>query len=146
MNMDNFWLAILFYAIAYIAVVLIGVGHAQLYGAFHHLKSKKKKSSAHETFKKTKPWHPLYNLILFTASAVGLFSIIGPVSFETALATALLWEVLTIVIDLVGWVIIKHPWSFRFKEFYADYQPWLALIYLAIYASPLLAYGILQIL
>lgn len=144
--MSNFWLAILFYVVAYVAVVIVGVGHARLYSAVHRLKNKKKKSGTREAYEKTKPWHPLYNLILFTASAVGLFSIIGPVSFETTLATALLWEVLTIVIDLVSWVIIKHPWSFRFKEFYVDYQPWLALIYLAIYASPLLAYGILQVI
>lgn len=99
-----------------------------------------------EAYEKTKPWHPLYNIVIFTLSAVLLFSIIGPVSFETALTAALLWEVLTIVIDLLGWVVIKHPWSLSFREFYVEYQPWLALIYLAIYVSPLLAYGILQIL
>ena len=34
-----------------------------------------------------------------------------------------------------------HPWSLTFKEFYVDYQPWITLIYIAIYASPFIAYG-----
>lgn len=144
--MGNFWLAILFYAIAYIIVIVIGIIHTKFNSTFRHLKSKKKNSSRSEAYEKTKPWRPLYNLIIFTLSAVGLFSMIGPVSFETVLATALLWEVLTIVVDLIGRVIIKHPWSFSFREFYVENQPWLVLIYLAIYASPLVAYGILQIL
>ena len=33
----------------------------------------------------------------------------------------------------IGWVMIKHPWSLSFKEFYIDYQPWITLIYIAIF-------------
>ena len=144
--MGNFWLTILFYFIAYIVVTLIGVGHTIFNIKVRHFKSMKDSPGMGEAYEKTKPWHPLYNIVIFTLSTVLLFSIIGPVSFETALTAALLWEVLTIVIDLLGWVVIKHPWSLSFREFYVEYQPWLALIYLAIYVSPLLAYGILQIL
>lgn len=60
-----------------------------------------------EGYEKTKPWHPLYNIILFS---------------------------------LFGWVLIKHPWSLSFKEFYVDYQPWITLIYLAIFAGPVVGY------
>ena len=45
-----------------------------------------------------------------------------------------------IVFDVFGWVIIKHPWSLSFKEFYIDYQPWITLIYLAIFAGPVSGY------
>ena len=34
------------------------------------------------------------------------------------------WAVITIVVDLIGWVLIKHPWSMTFKQMYVDYQPW----------------------
>jgi hypothetical protein len=60
-----------------------------------------------EGYEKTKPWHPLYNIILFS---------------------------------LFGWVIIKHPWGLSFKGFYVDYQPWITLIYIAIFIGPVVGY------
>ena len=29
-----------------------------------------------------------------------------------------------------------HPWRLTFKKFYFDYQPWITLIYLAIFVGP----------
>jgi len=49
------------------------------------------------------------------------------------------WSIITIVIDLFGWVLIKHPWSMTLKEMYLDYQPWISLIYLSIFVSPFIA-------
>ena len=54
--------------------------------------------------------------------------------------TGALWAGISIVIDLVGWVLIKHPWSLTFKEFYIDYQPWITLIYLAMFIAPMISY------
>ena len=62
-----------------------------------------------------------------------------------ALITGAIWAGITIVFDVFAWVIIKHPWSLSFKEFYVDYQPWITLIYLAIFAGPLAGYLILTI-
>lgn len=39
-----------------------------------------------------------------------------------------------------GWVMIKHPWNLTFKEFYVDYQPWISLIYLAIFLGPVIGF------
>ena len=39
-----------------------------------------------------------------------------------------------------GWVIIKHPWSLTFKQFYIEYQPWITLIYIAIFVGPILGF------
>ena len=44
------------------------------------------------------------------------------------------------VFDVFGWVIIKHPWSLSFKEFYVDYQPWITLIYIAIFLGPVIGF------
>ncbi|MGO8055930.1 hypothetical protein, partial [Rhizobium leguminosarum] len=49
---------------------------------------------------------------------------------------ALLWLVAAIVVDLVCFVLIRHPYSFTAHEFYIDYQPWISMIYLAIFLSP----------
>lgn len=43
-----------------------------------------------------------------------------------------------ILSDLIGWVLIKHPWRLTFKEFYIDYQPWITLIYIAIFLGPII--------
>lgn len=53
-----------------------------------------------------------------------------------ALITGAIWAGICIVFDVFGWVLVKHPWSLSFKEFYVDYQPWITLIYLAIFAGP----------
>jgi hypothetical protein len=49
------------------------------------------------------------------------------------------WMIITIVFDLFGWVIIRHPWRMTYKEMYLDYQPWITLIYISIFISPLIA-------
>ena len=42
--------------------------------------------------------------------------------------------------DVIGWALIKHPWRLSIKEFYIDYQPWISLIYLAIFLSPVMEF------
>ena len=57
-----------------------------------------------------------------------------------ALVTGAIWAGICIVFDLVGWVLVKHPWSLSFREFYVDYQPWITLIYFAIFLGPLVGF------
>ena len=57
------------------------------------------------------------------------------IAFSEALITGAIWAGICIVFDVFGWVIIKHPWSLSFKEFYVDYQLWITLIYLAIFLA-----------
>ncbi|MBE6706482.1 MAG: hypothetical protein E7577_02440, partial [Ruminococcaceae bacterium] len=63
-------------------------------------------------------------------------------SLTEALITGAIWAGICIVFDVLAWVIIKHPWSLTFKEFYIDYQPWITLIYIAIFAGPTIGYVI----
>lgn len=57
-----------------------------------------------------------------------------------ALITGGIWAGICIAFDVVGWVLIKHPWSLSFKEFYVDYQPWITLIYIAIFLGPVIGF------
>ncbi|MFP3154919.1 hypothetical protein LQZ18_10960 [Lachnospiraceae bacterium ZAX-1] len=61
------------------------------------------------------------------------------ITLSDAIITGLIWIGITIVFDIFGWVIVKHPWSLSFREFYVNYQPWISLIYLAIAVSPTVA-------
>ena len=54
----------------------------------------------------------------------------------------LLWLALAMIVDYVSFVLIKTPFSLTFYQFYVDYQPWISLIYLAIFLSPWIRLGV----
>lgn len=62
-----------------------------------------------------------------------------PNLWRAALILGTWWAIIANVIDLFGWVLIKHPWRMNLKDMYVDYQPWLTLIYVAIFVSPLIS-------
>ena len=93
-----------------------------------------------EGYEKTKPWHPLYNIVLFSLFAWIYMKGLYKPTMADALLTGGIWAGICIVFDVFGWVIIKHPWSLSFKGFYLDYQPWITLVYLAIFISPIIGY------
>ena len=91
------------------------------------------KNSMGEGYEKTKPWHPLYNIIFFSLFGWLYMNGLAEPTITEALITRAIWTSICIVFDLFGWVLIKHPWSLSFKGFYVDYQPWITLIYLGIF-------------
>ncbi len=143
--LPNFGISMLCYWLAYAIVTLIGVLHTIFNITALHMKSMKDGPGMGEGYEKTKPWHPLYNIIIFPIFAWLYLNSLASITLNEVALTAAVWLSITLVVDLVGWVIIKHPWSLTFKEFYVDYQPWITLIYLTIFVSPFIAYLILQI-
>jgi hypothetical protein len=144
--MKNFGLLILWYWVAYFIVTGMGILHTIFNIVVLHMKSMKDSPGMGEGYEKTKPWHPLYNIIVFPIFALLYFNGLETITLSTVISTSLIWGSLTIVFDLLGWVLIKHPWSLTFKEFYIDYQPWITLIYITIYASPFITYGLMNLL
>ena len=142
--MQNFGMSMLWFWIAYIIVTLIGVGHTIFNIVVLHMKSMKESAGMGEGYEKTKPWHPLYNIIIFTFFGyIYINGVTNPTLIE-AFTTGLIWMGICIVSDLVGWVLIKHPWRLTFKEFYVDYQPWITLIYIAIFIGPILGFLLMR--
>ncbi len=144
--MEKFGFSMLWYWVAYFIVTNIGVLHTIFNIKVLKMKSIKESSDMGEGYERTKPWHPLYNIIIFPIFAYLYFNRLETVTLSNAIATSLIWGTITVVFDLIGWVLIKHPWSLTVKEFYIDYQPWITLIYITIYASPLITYGIMNLL
>ncbi|MDX9769096.1 MAG: hypothetical protein RBT19_01950 [Tenuifilaceae bacterium] len=140
-------LSLLFYWGAYLTVTIIGIIHT-IYNwkvlKIDTNREKEVKPSESPAYLKTKPFHVLYNIVVFPAFAYFYLHEVEPANlwFE-AFILATSWSLITIAIDWVGWVIIKHPWSMTYKEMYIDYQPWITLIYLIIFASPFIAAFIL---
>ena len=143
--MENTAYLFLWYFAAYVLVTLTGVLHTVFNITVLHMKSMMDSPGMGEGYERTKPWHPLYNIIIFPPFAYLYLAGLHAVTLQTAVWTGLLWGTVTVVIDVIGWVLIKHPWSLTFKEFYVDYQPWITLIYLTIYASPLIAFGVMKL-
>ncbi len=143
--MKNFGYSMLWFWIAYFIVTDIGVLHTIFNIKVLHMKSMKESPGMGEGYEKTKPWHPLYNVVIFPIFAYLYLHGLEIVTLTEVMATSLIWGTITVVFDLFGWVLIKHPWSLTFREFYIDYQPWITLIYITIYASPFIAYGFMRI-
>lgn len=140
--MQNFGMSMLWFWICYFLVTLVGILHTVFNIYVLHMKPMDAHSMG-EGYEKTKPWHPLYNIILFSLFGYLYLSGLSAPSLGQALLTGAVWAGICIVFDVFGWVIIRHPWSLSFREFYIDYQPYISLIYLAIFFGPAVGYGLL---
>ena len=138
--MKNIGMLILLFWLAYFIVTDIGILHTIFNIKVLKMKSMKESPGMGEGYEKTKPWHPLYNIIVFPIFAYLYFKGIDIVTLTDVIIVSLVWGTIAVFFDLLGWVVIKHPWSLTLKEFYIDYQPWITIIYVAIYASPFITY------
>lgn len=140
--MNFVFCAIMFWS-AYILVTLVGVGHTVFNWKVLKMGIEKEKpTSMYDIvpYAKTVPYHPLYNIVIWPFFAFLYLQRLNPIDiWEAAFWLGLAWITITIVFDLFGWVLIKHPWRMTFKEMYLDYQPWISLIYLAVFAGPFIA-------
>lgn len=90
-------------------------------------------------FKNTKPFHPLYNIIVFPLVSMGMIdALVTKPAYLTLIAIGVLWALYSWVLDLVCWILIPHPWRLTMRELFVNYQPWISLAYLAIGISPLI--------
>ena len=140
--MQDFGRSMLMFWICYIFVTCVGIGHTVFNIYVLHMKPMDEHSMG-EGYEKTKPWHPLYNIVLFTLFGWLYLRGINVPTLTEAIVTGAVWSGICIVFDIFGWVIVKHPWSLSFKAFYIDYQPWISLIYLAIFLGPVIGYVLL---
>ncbi len=141
MNLGRLLLLLL---IGYLVVTWIGIGHTIFNIKVLHMKSMKESPGMGEGYEKTKPWHPLYNIIIFSILGCVYVSGLETPTLAEAFIAGAIWAIICIVVDLLGWVLIKHPWRLTFKEFYVDYQPWITLIYIAIFLGPVVGYWLVR--
>jgi hypothetical protein len=87
------------------------------------------------------PFHPLLNLLVWPVFGWLYVRRSTPTCEMQGEAIRLgsFWFLATAVIDLFGWVLVPHPWHMTLDQFYVGYQPWIRLIYLVIFISPILA-------
>ena len=137
--MQNFGRSMLMFWAAYLIVTLIGILHT-IFNIYVLQMKPMDENGMGEGYEKTKPWHPRYNIAIFSLFGFWYLKGIDTPVMREALITGGLWAGICIVFDVFGWVLIKHPWSLSFKGFYVDYQPWITLIYLMIFLGPIVGY------
>jgi hypothetical protein len=149
MGKINWKVSMICFWAAYFVITAIGMGHTIFNIAVLKMGSMADVSQAEmavsadsaysmgEAYAATVPFHPLYNIVFWPLFAFLYFKLAKTEKnqWKTALSLGLSWTLITVVFDLFGWVIIKHPWALTFKGFYVDYQPWITLIYAAIFVS-----------
>jgi len=101
-------------------------------------------------FVATVPYHVLIMLIIWPVFAWIYFkrpkqpSILKQMTETRNLS--FLWVFAAIIVDFVGFVLIKNPYSLTPHEFYVLYQPWISLIYISIFLSPFIRLWIVKLL
>ena len=113
-------MSMLWFWVGYFVVTLIGILHTIFNIVVLKYSSMKEGPGLGEGYEKTKPWHPLYNIIFFSLFGYLYMKGLPDPTLHEALVTGAIWVSICIVFDLVGWVLIKHPWSLTFKQFYVD--------------------------
>lgn len=146
--MQAFGYSMLWYWLAYCIVTAIGVCHT-LYNAkvkgMGVMGRERVPMNQIESYAKTMPFHPLYNILVFPIGAGIYLKGLGSPTVSDAVYTGLLWLGITAVFDLIGWVLVPHPFHCTFRDFYVDYQPWITIIYVVILASPLIALALMRL-
>ncbi len=137
--MQDFGMSMLWFWVCYFLVTIVGILHT-IFNIYVLKMSPMDDKGMGEGYEKTKPWHPLYNIILFSVFGWLYMKGLNSPDLTEAFVTGLIWTAVCIIFDLFGWVIIKHPWSLSYKEFYINYQPWITFIYVAIFAGPIVGY------
>ena len=141
--MENFGISMLWFWTAYIGATLFGMLHCIFNIYVRHMRPMDENGMG-EAYEKTKPWHPVYSLLLYPAAGWLYMRSLPDPTLQAALHTGLLWAAICIVFDLLAWVVVKHPWRLSYREFYVRYQPWITLTYIIIFAAPVAGLAFLQ--
>ncbi|HEY8999961.1 MAG TPA: hypothetical protein VIM89_01320 [Mucilaginibacter sp.] len=144
----NFIRALALFFAAYIIVTILAAATTEIYGSIANLPPPPPRVSPVKmpVFVATVPYHVLIMLIVWPIFAWIYFRKNrnkNPREEKSETRNlAILWLVLAIVVDCVGFVLIKSQYSLSAHAFYVDYQPWISLIYLAIFLSPWIRLGL----
>lgn len=103
------------------------------------LQALKANATQFNAFKTTKPFHPIYNIIVFPMVSIWMMNQLPSMpSLMDAVETGVLWVVYCFICDSVFWIMLPHPWRLTAHELFVDYQPWITLAYVAIFMSPVI--------
>jgi hypothetical protein len=125
---------------AYILVTVLAIALSVLITIVKHtpMTSEPMQNQAYLLSERFLPW---LNLIVWAVFASVYFRRRGQNEsspmYGEAFALGVFWLVSAMVVDYVGFVLIKNPISLSPHDFYVEQFPWIYLIYVAIFLAPL---------
>ncbi len=145
--------AFIYFLVAYGVVTILATAVTLLYGLIYHSPQPEELGVSllkAPSFVATVPYHVLIMLLVWPVFAWVYLRKRQPRNRDGELGESLrlsfFWLAAAMIVDFVCFVIIKHPWSLTPHEFYIEYEPWIGLIYTAIFLSPLICLGLLRLL
>jgi hypothetical protein len=145
--------ALIYFLVAYVVVTILATATSVLYGIAYHSPQPAELGVSllkAPSFTATVPYHVLIMLLVWPTFAWVYFRKRQPQKrrgeLKEALRLSFFWLAAAMIVDFVCFVLIKHSWSFTPYEFYVEYQPWISLIYISIFLSPLIYLGLLRLL
>ncbi|HTJ37170.1 MAG TPA: hypothetical protein VL738_28415 [Dactylosporangium sp.] len=128
------------FAAAYAIVTVLAGASTLIYATINHTEDADARAVSpvlSPSFTATVPYHVLIMVLVFTPFACLYWRRAdGRDPVRETLRLSVVWTVAAVVVDFVGFVVVQNPWSLTPHQFYVDYQPWITLIYAAIFVSP----------
>lgn len=139
--MQKFGFSMLCFGICYLLVTIVSILHTVFNIYFLRMKPMNENNIG-DGYEKTKVFHPVYNIILFSFFGLIYVSGLQNPALKGVIVTGFVWVLFYIDLDILVWVVIKHKWSLSFKEYWVDFQPWIFFVYLAVFFGPVIGFGV----
>jgi hypothetical protein len=147
--------ALIYFSIAYGVVTVLATATTVTYGIIYHSPQPEDLGVSllkAPSFVATVPYHVLIMLLVWPVFAWVYFRKRqlqqgnDDKEVRETLRLSFLWLAAAMIVDFVCFVLIKHPWSLTPHEFYVEYEPWISLIYISIFLSPLIRLALSRLL
>jgi SNF family Na+-dependent transporter len=140
----NYARAIVTFILAYIAVTVLAIALSVGIGIVKHLPPSPEPMQ-NAAYLLSERFLPLMNLLAWTAFSWIYFrkQTRSLVTSGEAVSLGAFWLALAVLVDYVGFVLIKNPISLSPRDFYVGQFPWIYLIYIAVFFSPLCYAGLM---
>jgi hypothetical protein len=148
----NFKRAFACFIVAYCVVTIMAGATTIIYEILAHSPEAPKGVSILKApaFAATVPYHVLIMLIVWPVFAWLYFrkrqNENYTMELKETLQLSFFWLIAAIIVDFIGFVLLRHPYSLTPFEFYVVYQPWISLIYISIFLSPYIRLGLSKLL
>jgi hypothetical protein len=141
--------ALIYFFIAYCVVTVLATATSVTYGIIYQTPQPEELGVSllkAPSFVATVPYHVVIMLLVWPVFAWMYFRKRRQGNLDKEVRETLrlscFWLAAAMIVDLVCFVLIKHPYSLTPHEFYVEYEPWISLIYISIFLSPFIRLGV----
>lgn len=129
--------ATVWFVVGYVAITIVATGFSLALESLMHV-GNTTTPTENPAYVLSEKFFPLMNLLVWTAS--GWFYFRGQKltagSPRDAWLLGAVWLCAAVIVDFVGFVVIKNPISLTPREFYIGQFPWIYLIYVTVAIGP----------